>query len=122
MQAEAERIADAGGKALIIPLGASTSLGALGYVRAAIELHEAIDETRDRDVHVTADVFGLVEPRGGLRDEALLLVDPAAPIQTSPGGIVTIPTLVNPDFGRVVLPQSRGRILRVGIRIGGPVR
>ena len=52
MREEAERIADAGGKALVIPLGASTTLGALGYVRAALELHEQIDETRDRDVHV----------------------------------------------------------------------
>ncbi len=52
MQEEAARIAEAGGRALIIPLGASTTLGALGYVRAALELHEQIDETRDRDVHI----------------------------------------------------------------------
>lgn len=52
MKEEAARIADAGGKALIIPLGASTSLGALGYVRAALELHGQIDTSRDRDVHI----------------------------------------------------------------------
>ena len=52
MKEEAARIAEAGGKALIIPLGASTSLGALGYVRAALELHGQIDSTRDRDVHI----------------------------------------------------------------------
>lgn len=34
----AREIAAAGGKALVIPLGASTPLGALGYARAAVEL------------------------------------------------------------------------------------
>jgi 1-aminocyclopropane-1-carboxylate deaminase/D-cysteine desulfhydrase-like pyridoxal-dependent ACC family enzyme len=52
MEAEAEAIATAGGRALVVPLGASTSLGALGYVRAAIEIHEQLPMTRDRDVHL----------------------------------------------------------------------
>lgn len=52
MEAEAEAIAAAGGRALVVPLGASTSLGALGYVRAAIEIHEQLPRTRDRDVHL----------------------------------------------------------------------
>lgn len=38
MEAAAAEIESRGGKALIIPLGASTPLGALGYVRAAVEL------------------------------------------------------------------------------------
>lgn len=52
MDEEAERIAAAGGRALIVPLGASTSLGALGYVRAAVEISEQLPMTRDRDVHL----------------------------------------------------------------------
>lgn len=52
MQEEAERIAAAGGQALIVPLGASTSLGALGYVRAAVEISDQLPMTRDRDVHL----------------------------------------------------------------------
>lgn len=52
VEAEVQRIAESGGKALAIPLGASTSLGALGYVRAALELHEQMPASRDRDVHV----------------------------------------------------------------------
>jgi len=52
MEEEAERIAAAGGQALVIPLGASTSLGALGYVRAAVEITEQLPMTRDRDVHL----------------------------------------------------------------------
>jgi len=52
MEAEVQRIAESGGKALVIPLGASTTLGALGYVRAAVEMHEQISPERDRDVHI----------------------------------------------------------------------
>ncbi|HSG48675.1 MAG TPA: pyridoxal-phosphate dependent enzyme [Longimicrobiales bacterium] len=52
MDAEVQRIAESGGKALVIPLGASTTLGALGYVRAAVEMHEQIRHERDRDVHI----------------------------------------------------------------------
>jgi len=52
VEAEAARIGESGGKALIIPLGASTTLGALGYVRAALEIDEQVPAERDRDVHV----------------------------------------------------------------------
>ena len=52
MEDDAVRIARAGGQALVVPLGASTSLGALGYVRAAVEIHEQLPMTRDRDVHL----------------------------------------------------------------------
>lgn len=52
MEAERTRIAESGGKALLIPLGASTTLGALGYVRAALELDEQLPTERDRDVHL----------------------------------------------------------------------
>ena len=38
VEAAASEIADEGGRALVIPLGASTPRGALGYVRAAVEL------------------------------------------------------------------------------------
>ena len=38
MQEAAHGIATAGGKALVIPLGASTPLGSLGYAHAAVEL------------------------------------------------------------------------------------
>ena len=64
------------------------------------------------------DGLNLVESSDGVVDEALLLVDPASSISSS-GGVVTIPTVVNPDFGRVIYPTSRGRMIRVGFRIGG---
>jgi 1-aminocyclopropane-1-carboxylate deaminase/D-cysteine desulfhydrase-like pyridoxal-dependent ACC family enzyme len=40
MEEAAREVEAAGGKAAIVPLGASTPLGSLGYVRAAREIHE----------------------------------------------------------------------------------
>ncbi len=42
MEEEARRIKSKGGKALLIPLGASTARGALGYVHAMVELHRQL--------------------------------------------------------------------------------
>jgi hypothetical protein len=73
-----------------------------------------------RSLSLVIDGLNLVETAGGVRDEALLLVDPAAPLTTSPdGSTVTIPFVVNPDFGSVLYPDSRGRMLRIGLRVGG---
>lgn len=52
MQAAAEEIAAAGGRARIVPLGASTPSGALGYVRAALELHDQLRADPDRAVQI----------------------------------------------------------------------
>lgn len=71
-----------------------------------------------QSVELRLEGFNLLESEGGMVDDALFLVDPDAPISTSSDGTVTIPTLVNPDFGEVVFPDSPGRILRIGFRIG----
>ena len=39
MEEEADRIGAGGGRALVVPIGASTARGALGYVHALVELH-----------------------------------------------------------------------------------
>jgi hypothetical protein len=66
------------------------------------------------------DGFNLIESSAGVIDNALLLVDPTGSITTSPdGATVTIPTTVNDGFGKVVYPSSRGRMLRIGVRIAG---
>ena len=43
MKAEADRIAAAGGRALVVPLGASTPRGALGYIHALAELRSQLE-------------------------------------------------------------------------------
>ncbi|MBT8335269.1 MAG: pyridoxal-phosphate dependent enzyme, partial [Gemmatimonadetes bacterium] len=52
MRAAAEEIAAAGGRACLVPLGASTPVGALGYVRAALELHDQLRPEADRAVQI----------------------------------------------------------------------
>lgn len=53
MNKAAGRIAAAGGRALIVPVGASTARGALGYVRAAVELRAQLPG-EDRPVWIFA--------------------------------------------------------------------
>ncbi len=43
MEEEARRTAAAGGRALVVPVGASTPRGALGYVHSAVEMHRQLD-------------------------------------------------------------------------------
>lgn len=70
-----------------------------------------------RDASLVVDALDVIETEDGVVDSALLLVDPAGAIATS-GSTVTVPVLVNPDFGRVIYPSSMGRILRIGLRVG----
>lgn len=82
----------------------SVVLGSLGSQRASIFI----------------DALNLLEGGGGVLDDALLLVDPAGTITTSPDGdTVTVPVVVNPGFGEILHPSSRGRMVRFGVRIGG---
>ncbi|MDX1748225.1 MAG: hypothetical protein R3324_20000, partial [Halobacteriales archaeon] len=71
-----------------------------------------------RTTTLVLDGLNLVEPSGGIVDDALLLVDPAADLTTS-DGTVTIPVTVNENFGSVRYSWSRGRMLRVGLKVGG---
>lgn len=50
--AAASEVANAGGRAVVIPLGASTPHGALGYVRALVELHDQLPTETDRAVQI----------------------------------------------------------------------
>jgi hypothetical protein len=84
-----------------------------------LRLRVGLGEVGGRAVSLLLDGFNLVESGGGVVDDALLLVAPAATLTTSPDGSrVTIPVTVNPDFGQVLYPSTRGRMLRVGLRIG----
>lgn len=48
----AREIEGAGGQAVVVPLGASTPHGALGYLHALLELHDQLPAATDRAVHV----------------------------------------------------------------------
>jgi hypothetical protein len=82
-----------------------------------VRLDIGLGRVAGRSASLVLDVLNVVEGKDGLIDGALLLVDPSASLTTSPGS-VAIPVLANPDFGRVMYPSSRGRQLRIGLRIG----
>jgi hypothetical protein len=68
-------------------------------------------------VDFIVDWMNVIEPAIGLRDTALLTVDPAGDIVTDPGtGQINLPLQVNPNFGRIVVGQSPGQFFRLGIR------
>lgn len=72
-----------------------------------------------REARLTLDGFNLIEANEAMLDHALLLVDPNGSISTSPdGGTVTIPTVVNPQFGQSLDHTGRGRMLRIGLSVG----
>lgn len=50
--AAVEEVERAGGEAVVIPLGASTPRGALGYVAALLELHDQLPPEEDRAVQI----------------------------------------------------------------------
>lgn len=93
-----------------------------GPTRSTLDasLSLGVAATGGHTVYLTVEGFNLIESKSGIIDQALLLVNPSQPIQRSAdGSTVTVPVTVNPNFGQVIVPDTRGRILRVGLRIGG---
>ncbi len=85
-----------------------------------VRVRARLAELGGRRLELTVDGYGLVEREDGLRDAALLLVDPNGSITTSSdGGTMTVPLSVNPDFGKILVPTGLGRVIRIGLRIGG---
>jgi len=82
-----------------------------------VRLRLRLGRVMGRDASLMIDGLSLIEPEDGVIDDALMLVDPNGSI-TSTGGVVTIPLMANSGFGSVLYPSSRGRMLRVGLRIG----
>ena len=80
----------------------------------------ALGQVGRHDASLFVDGLNLLETKDGLIDNALLLVDPDAGLTVDSGGTwVGVPYQINPSFGDILLPTSRGRMLRVGVRIGG---
>ncbi len=87
----------------------------------ALDVRVALTLARLRGsaIDIFADAVNLIESDVGIRDRALYLVDPAGAITTDPGtGRITVPLVVNPGFGTLVVRRSNGRFVRVGVRVG----
>ena len=93
-----------------------------GPARQALDarLRVGLGQLGRHNASLFVDGLDLLETKDGLIDDALLLVDPDAGITFTSGGTsMNVPYEVNPGFGQVLLPTGRGRMIRVGMRIGG---
>lgn len=71
---------------------------------------------------VSAELFAeglnLVESEAGETDRGLFLIDPSGGLVEDPArGVVTLPLVANPDFGRPLGRLGTGRTLRVGLQV-----
>jgi hypothetical protein len=66
---------------------------------------------------VVLDAFNVVSSTVGLVDRALVLVDPNGAIITDNQGNVTLPFVVNPNFGNIQSRRNDPRLIRVGVRM-----
>jgi hypothetical protein len=83
-------------------------------------LRIALGQLGRHNASIFVDGLDLLETKDGLIDDALLLVDPDAGITVTSGATrLNVPYVINPGFGEVLLPTGRGRMIRVGVRIGG---
>ena len=65
----------------------------------------------------STSAFNVVSSTVGLVDRALVLVDPNGAIITDNQGNVTLPFVVNPNFGNIQSRRSDPRLIRVGVRM-----
>jgi hypothetical protein len=66
---------------------------------------------------LVVDALNLIAGDHGIVDDALVLVDPSAPLNTAANGAVTVPLLANPDFGTLLMRFSPQRVFRIGLRL-----
>jgi len=69
-------------------------------------------------VELSVDAFNVVSSSTGIRDHALVLVDPAGTLTTDPQGNVTLPLVANPRFGSLISRRGDYRFVRFGLRFG----
>jgi len=87
-----------------------------GPARETVDLSLEVDIGNGIALEVAA--FDLLESESGFVDRALLLIDDGGSLETSQDGVVNLPVTLNPGFGAVVIPESTGRLIRLGLRIG----
>jgi hypothetical protein len=67
---------------------------------------------------LVVDAMNLLDTEFADVDHALYLVDPAGALSTDPAtGVVAVPLVANPDFGKAIRRYGQGRYLRIGVRV-----
>jgi hypothetical protein len=90
-----------------------------GPNRRTLDLRLALGPFRlGAPVELVLDALNLLDAEFADVDRALYLVDPAGSLVTDPAtGVVTVPLVANPDFGRAIRRYGSGRYLRIGLRV-----
>jgi hypothetical protein len=72
----------------------------------------------DRRTELVLDAINLVHSDVGIVDRALYVVDRTRTIATNAQtGVVTVPLVTNPDFGKLLVRQTGALVWRVGLRM-----
>jgi hypothetical protein len=67
---------------------------------------------------LVVDGLNLITSEQGVVDRALYLVDPTQSLVTNPAtGVVTVPLIANPHFGKILAKRSPALIVRAGVRV-----
>lgn len=68
-------------------------------------------------LRLSVDAFNVVATAAGLRDHALVLVDPTGTLVTDANGDVTLPLVANPHFGELLSRRTLPRVVRFGLSL-----
>jgi hypothetical protein len=69
-------------------------------------------------LEVVVDALNLLDSDIAEPDHAVYLLDPSGTVSRNPAtGVVTVPLVVNPDFGKPVTRYSSGRVFRLGVHV-----
>ena len=71
----------------------------------------------NRTAEIVIDGINLISSGAEQIDHALYLVNPAGALSSSPTGVVTVPLMINPDFGKPIYRSAAERTLRAGVRV-----
>jgi hypothetical protein len=82
--------------------------------RVAVGFYDILDHP----IEIVVDALNILDASTSVRDRALFLMDRDGTLDVGPEGTVTLPLVVNPNFGQALAQHTNGRALRLGIRVG----
>jgi hypothetical protein len=71
----------------------------------------------ERRVVLTLSAFNLVSTATGIVDRAAVLVDPNGSIGSDANGRLTLPLILNDNFGQLLTRRNDPRTIRIGLRV-----
>jgi hypothetical protein len=78
----------------------------------------SVASTEQLRAHVVVDVLNAFASDDIIADKAVYLVDPARALNVSSNGRnVTVPLMVNPNFGQPLVRFTPERLVRIGLRV-----